>query len=267
MNQVVHLNELNDKYFAKGLRIVAISDEPVGTIKSKLIEAKGAKYWVGSDPERTTFRQCADGSVGIPHAYLVDASGNVVSDGFPSDQQIEDLLKDTYDPALGRDLCPQLKAAQKSYEKGDIGAAWAAAGKLTESPDATAAADARFLQERAQSYADWVRKGVEADVAAKDYVSAIGGIQRLSRNFAGMEAASWAAEQEKTLNADPAVSSELTAWKLLEKAQAAEQKAEGKEKKLGPAKSQYKAIAKKYPGTRAAKMAEEALKRLGGAGS
>jgi len=262
MKQVGHLSELNDKYFEKGLRIVAISNEAMGTIKSKMGEAT---YWIGSDPSSSML--AAFGGGGIPHGYLVDANGTIVSDFHPaslSDEQIENLLQGVFDESLGRELDGRLKSAVKSYEQGQYGKAYAAAARYVEDEDETLKADALFLRARVEDCANFRKRMVDRGMAAKDYVTVFEDLDDIARVFDGLEVEAWAAETKKKLEADDQVSLEIKGWKAYEKAQERERKAEGKERKLGPVKSAYKSVAKKYPGTRAAALAEEALSRLGG---
>jgi len=262
MKQVGHLSELNDKYFDKGLRIVAISNEAMGTIKSKMGEAT---YWIGSDPSSSML--AAFGGGGIPHGYLVDANGTIVSDFHPGnlqDTQIENLLQGVFDESLGRELDGRLKGAVKCYEQGQYGKAYAAAARYVEDEDATLKADAQYLRSRVEDCAAFRKKMVEQGIAAQDYVMVYDDLEAIGKDFDGLEIEGWAAETKKKLDADDQVSLELKGWKAYQKAQEREIKAGGKERKLGPVKSAYKSIAKKYPGTRAGKMAEEALSRLGG---
>jgi len=264
MAQVGHLNELHDKYFDKGLRIIAISDEGPDLLESKMVKEKSARYWIGSDPGKETAARFIDpGRRGIPHAYLVDARGVVVGEGVPSEQKIEELLKEIFDADLGKELAPALKGLVKSYEKGDIGKAWAGAEKYLAGEDRTVVADAEFLRGKCEAYGNFLRSLVEQSVAGKSYPRAFDDLKTLEKDFAGMEVAEWAWAKDKELAADPAVKDEVAAWEALEKAQELESKAEGKAKKLGAAKTAYKRLAKKYPETRAGKLAEEALARLG----
>lgn len=260
-----HLNELHDKYFEKGLRIVAISDEPLNKIKAVMVDELGARYWMGSDPSRETSTPFGGG--GIPHAYLVDVSGRVVADMHPGnlqESQIEELLGKVFDPALGRELHKSLAGPVKEYEKGQYGKAWSGAARDTEDADGTLAADAAYLRERCEAVAAF-RKGLaEEAIADRSYGSALDDLEGISKDFAGMEVAQWAAAKEKELGADPAVANELKAWKAWAKASEKERDAGGKEKKLGAVRTAYKSIVKKYPGTRAAELAEKALSRLGG---
>ena len=264
MAQVGHLTQLHEKYYDKGLRVIAISKESTSLLQSKVVDEKGGKYWIASDPSGEYWAHFADGRVGIPHTYVVDATGKIVGEGVPNEGRIEELLANAFDPALGRDVHGMLKSAAKFYEKGQVGKAWSAAERYLEHDDREVKADALFVRERAEAYAAWMRKVTEGAIADKDYVQAMEDLKDMPKMFEGMEAAAWAAETFKTLDADPAVDNELKAWKDFEKAREKELRAEGNERKLKPAITAYERLAKKYPGTRAAGLAEAAAKRLGG---
>jgi len=260
---VGHLNQLQEKYFDKGLRVIGISSEPLSRIEAVMVTDHGAKFWMGSDPDRATLRPFGGG--GIPHAYLVSAGGTIVWDGHPAslkDDQIETLLADVFDPKLDRELHKSLNSLVKQYEKGQYGKAWSGAAKHIESGDRDLTADATYLREKCDKAAAFYKGSVERAVKNKDFDGAYDDLQTIAKDFAGMDLASWAADTKKTLDADPAVKNERSAWKSYEKAQQRELKAGGKAKKLKPVVTAYKRIVKKYPGTRAAKMAEAAVSRL-----
>jgi hypothetical protein len=267
MKQVGHLNELHRKFFDKGLRIIAITAESMGTVESKMKDP-APEFWIGSDPGRATQSQYKSGKGGgIPHSYLIDATGKVVGDMHPAslkEQQIEELLKDAFDPSLQRDLHGSLASLVKLYAKGQYGKAWAGAARFLEHEDRVVKADAAYLREVAEACAAFRRKLVESGVKNKDYATVYDDLDDLAKNFAGMEVATWAAETRKKLDGDPAVAHELKAWSALRKAQEKERKAEGNAKKLAPARTAYKRLIKKYAGTAAAQRAEEALGRIGG---
>lgn len=260
-----HLNELHAKYFDKGLRIVAISDEPASKLESIMIKNHEAKFWIASDPGRSLLSVFGGG--GIPHAYLIDATGKIVTNKHPgsmSESEIAGLLEGAFDAKLDRELHKSLKSLVKTYEKGQYGKAWAGAAKKAEDEDRAVAADASYLKEQCEAVAGFHKKLVENAVGAKDYASAYDLLAEIGKAFSGMEIADWAAEQKKTLDGDQAVALEMKAWKAYLKAVGQERKAGGKEKKLKPAITSYKRIVKKYPDTRAGRMAQDALTRLGG---
>jgi len=263
MGQVAHLQKLHEKYFDKGLRIVAITKEATGIVESKVIEERGGTYWIASDPGGETMsRYTQPGRLGIPHAYLIDANGKVVSEGVPGEGQIETLLESTFDPALGRELHKSLKSVVKSYEKGDYGKAYAAAAKSLEKEDRTLVADAQYLRQRCEEVAAFEKKILESAIAAKEFSDVYAEFKVVPKAFAGMEFANWATAKKKELDGDAAVQLECKAWSAYEKGTKKQASAKGKAKKMGPARKAYQSVMKKYPGTRAAKMAESALKSL-----
>ena len=263
MQQVGHLQKLNDKYFDKGLRVITITNEP-GSAAQTVID-QGGLYWIASEPNGATMKRYSNpGSKGIPRAYLIDASGTVVSSGVPSEAQIEKLLEDAFVPGLGKQLHKSLKSAVKLYDKGDYGKAYAAAARATTNEDRAIASDAEYLRKCCEEVANWYKKQVEGSIQSKDYATAYADFKTIPKDFAGMEIVGWAKETKAKLDADKSVQTELKAYKAFEKAQKKEEAAEGKAKKLGPARKAYKSIVKKYPGTRAAKLAEEALRALPG---
>jgi thiol-disulfide isomerase/thioredoxin len=90
---IPHLNEVYKKYKDKGLVVIGVSDEE----KSK-IEAFQKKtpmdYTVAIDAKGALSRQL--GIQGIPQAFVVDKTGNVVWEGHPmemTDSVIEKVLK------------------------------------------------------------------------------------------------------------------------------------------------------------------------------
>ena len=82
------MNKLHDKYENKGLTIIGVTDESASMIE-KFIDQRGIDYVVaigGAGAYQTR---------GIPHAWLVGASGTVVWEGHPmglKESQIEKYL-------------------------------------------------------------------------------------------------------------------------------------------------------------------------------
>ncbi len=264
MAQVGHLNELQTKYFDKGLRVVAISAEPLGLLEKKMLEEKGVEYWIGSDTSRSSMKNFSDMvKIAIPHSYLVDATGKVVSEGMPDDQQIEALLDGVFDETLGRELHTKLAPAVKSYEKGDIGKAWKAASKLVENEDEAIAEDAKFLVEKTEAYGEFRKTLAEGAISSREYLTADEDLADMAKAFSGMPVAEWSAKTSKELDADPDVKNERKAWKALLKVKAAEEKANGKAKKMKLVRKSYLKLVDKYAGTNAAEKAAAAASGLG----
>ena len=252
-----------EKYGDKGLRIVSVSSETSSKIESVMIKDLGAKFWMASDPSRTTIRPFGGG--GIPHAYLVDTMGKVVWDGHPAslkDSQIEGLLAFAFDPKLDREVHKSLKGLVKMYRKGQFGKVFAGAVKFLASEQRAVSSDAKYLQDKCTAAATFKKSVVETAIKDRSYATAYDILKILPKDFAGMEVATWAAETKAKLDSDDKVKLEMKAWKAYAKINAREMKAGGKAKKLMPLIKKYRNVAKKYPGTRAADIAEKAAARL-----
>jgi thiol-disulfide isomerase/thioredoxin len=90
---IPHLNEVYDKYRAKGLEIVGITDEDAATIGS-FVKDNPIKYHPALDQSGKLAKHF--GIRGIPHALLVDKTGKIVWEGQPmalEDKDVEALLK------------------------------------------------------------------------------------------------------------------------------------------------------------------------------
>jgi thiol-disulfide isomerase/thioredoxin len=90
---IPHLNEINQKYKAKGLVIIGISDEDQGTVE-KFRKTLPMEYTVALDKGGSL--QQKFGIEGIPQAFVVDKSGKIVWQGHPMELQesiIEGVLK------------------------------------------------------------------------------------------------------------------------------------------------------------------------------
>ena len=94
---IPHLTELQEKYGERGVKIVGISNEELGTVKS-FVEKMGNKmaYTVAIDKDGVSGDYMGKyGINGIPHAFVVK-DGEVVWNGHPMvklDDAIEDALK------------------------------------------------------------------------------------------------------------------------------------------------------------------------------
>ena len=74
MQQVGHLQKLHEKYFDKGLRIIAVTAEPAGTVESAVVKQRGGKYWMASDPARTTMGRYTTRGRGVPACPGVESA-------------------------------------------------------------------------------------------------------------------------------------------------------------------------------------------------
>ncbi|MGA8660511.1 MAG: TlpA disulfide reductase family protein [Chthoniobacterales bacterium] len=93
LKSVPHLNDVYNKYKAKGLQIVGITDEDEATVK-KFQERVPMSYTVAINAPKDLYEQF--GITGIPQAYLVDKSGKIVWIGHPlelTDKEIQRVLE------------------------------------------------------------------------------------------------------------------------------------------------------------------------------
>jgi len=90
---IPHLNEIYAKYKDRGLMIVGVTDEPDGVIR-KFQKDLPMDYAVATDTGGRLSNEM--GIQGIPHAFLVNKSGEIVWDGHPmqlTDEDIEKILE------------------------------------------------------------------------------------------------------------------------------------------------------------------------------
>ncbi len=259
----MRLNRLYDAYAKKGLRLIVISPHGAAELRKELIETHKAKYWIACDSTlRTTIGYVVPNVPAVfPMTYLVSGRGAIVDHGAKLEATIESLLQEVFEPALGRSLHKVLASAQKSYDAGAVGAAWKAAGAKLEHEDAAVVADATFLRKRAEAYGAFKQRMLQREIDAGAYPESVAALKVLEKDFRGMPTASWANETRRTLEKDPKVRVELKVWAQFEKLLVKAEKAEGDPKKTRSVNKAFNALARKYPGTRAAAEAERRLLR------
>jgi cytochrome c biogenesis protein CcmG/thiol:disulfide interchange protein DsbE len=90
---IPHLNEIHAKYKDRGLLVVGVTDEPNAVIK-KFQKEVPMDYAVATDTGGRLNEKM--GISGIPHAFLVNKSGEIVWQGHPNrltDADIEKILE------------------------------------------------------------------------------------------------------------------------------------------------------------------------------
>jgi thiol-disulfide isomerase/thioredoxin len=90
---IPHLNEIHAKYKDRGLMVVGVTDEPNALIK-KFQKEVPMDYAVATDTGGRLNEKM--GISGIPHAFLVNRSGEIVWQGHPNrltDADIEKILE------------------------------------------------------------------------------------------------------------------------------------------------------------------------------
>lgn len=120
---IPHINQLYQDLAPRGLQVIGISDEPVGTVKP-FVKEKGSSmsYAVACSKQDDDFFKekwmKAAGQSGIPCAFIISRSQKVCFIGHPLDPEFERVLKLTlanrYDPELTARVQPTLAAARKA---------------------------------------------------------------------------------------------------------------------------------------------------------
>ena len=267
MRKVGHLSRLHEKYYARGLRVVTISSEPLDMLKSKLVTERSARFWIGSDPQNRTMHAFTNGdSVGIPQFYLIDTMGKVVGMDVPSEKTIEALLEQIFVVDLKKQLHQKLGKVQLAYEHGSYTIAFQTAGKLLAGKDQTVVADARFVREKVAEYAEHRRKILEIELKTAEPGHAYGNLLLMKHELAGVDPKlkSWVDKQLKRLARTDEVKAkdENKAWRLFERALRRELRGFASDYERGRVKVFYTELGEDHLRTTAAVFANQRLRKL-----
>ncbi len=153
----------------------------------------------------------------------------MVSEGLPSESQIEKLLDDVVLRKLDRELHPALAKAKAAFDAGACGAAFAAAGKLLkqkQDPDKAVIADATYLREAIQKNAAVEQRLIEA--VKSDARKRYGRLMVLRYEYDGLPESKWAQQELRGLAKVERVKRDKKQWRALETAIKREMKINGK---------------------------------------
>ena len=127
---IPHLTELYNKYRSRGLVILGISDEPVGTVKPFVQKmASTMSYPVGVDPEKKTHQDWMQAAKqdGIPCAFVV-RGGKILWIGNPLDSEFDSVITQAlagrYNPSLSKKAQPIIRAANEAVRVKNFKDAW-----------------------------------------------------------------------------------------------------------------------------------------------
>jgi hypothetical protein len=251
----VHLDELQEKYKAKGFTVLALTNEARDLV-DKFVEGTGAKHPIvieeGDSAETFDIK-------GFPSAFLIDPKGKIVATGRPTDAQIEDALKDA---RLTPELPKALKSVESSLKTNKYGDARTKVSKLLEGGTLTTEADKTAAEELvkwidflAQSGLDTAKEQGEKG----EWLKASQALEDTIKSFKGMPQATEADTQLKAILADKTKKEEITASKRLVEARAKQRDKELKPKEALPL---FRAIANKYEHTKAGQQAKKIADEL-----
>jgi Redoxin len=225
---VPHINQLVDKYAKKGFVVVGVTDEPEGPTM-KYMEDTGWKAIVAFEPGSASM--AAYGFKGYPSGALVNAKGEVVWTGHPSevdDSMIEKYLQGARvpgAPSVFADLKPDLdapkkyQATAKKIAGGQVGAGLleiekALAGKIGDEDKAGLEAMTAELN----ALYDGEMKAADEALEAKRYFDAKFGWTRLEKAFKGHPKADDPKQKLADLGQDATIGEELAAGAEIQKA-------------------------------------------------
>jgi hypothetical protein len=238
-----------------------VSREDEGAIQKVFVDELGAKYPIVKIKAGDSSPY---GITGYPSAYVLAPDGTVVStpsDGMPGDAQIEELLKTV-------SLAPKMPA-DKHYDP--LRALWKKAeflkvrdylDKSLAAPNLDPAMKDVFTAQRAEFDKRLAAATARVTTLGQgpDYAEAEDKLDKIEKQWKGLEPATAAATEKARFLADAAIKKELTAGRALQKVVAAHDISKvAQRKKLGDA---LMAFSKKYEGTYAGKQATEQITRL-----
>jgi peroxiredoxin len=251
--QAPHLTELHEKYGAKGLRVIGITNEPRSKVDA-FVAKHSSKHMIVVE---TTESGDAFGTDTVPSPWLIGADGRVIAKGIPSEAQIEEALRSV---RLAPELHKSLQALAAPLKKERFGEVRAKVAKLLEGT-ALSEADRRSAEDLG-AWIDWRAQNTLEDAKADGekgrWYEATLTLDAAVACFKGMPASTDAATRLKEILADKAKKDAVTAGKRLEAAIG-----RLREKDLDPEEAipLFKAIASKYeetvPGRRAAEILAE----------
>ncbi len=192
---------MDEEFSSKGLSIVALTSE--GESKTEeWVESKGAKYAYAYDRGGKLSRSL--GVTGIPDAVLLDASGTIIWQGFPSSVP-KDLIVQALEGAISTPVYEwgnSAKNVKKAFLKGDLAKAIKAADQLATKEE-LGTEIAKMLRGIVVTQ---VAK-VESDLEKGEVYKAFEGAKALMKNIKGLP-------EEDTLKA---MSKSITDDKVLKK--------------------------------------------------
>lgn len=208
---MAHLNELDEQFSGKGLSVIGVTSEPSGPTE-KWVAKKKAHYAYGYDKGGALKR--ALGVTGIPAAFLVNPSGEIVWQGHPSGVS-SSLIEEHIVGAITKPLYEwsgKAGAIKKSFLKGDFSKALAAAAKLAkDDPFGEEAADLlqAILTSRVASFQTALEKG--------DILAVYDGAKALAKGVKGLPEADTLKAMLKTISKDKGMKATMKLQKRLAK--------------------------------------------------
>lgn len=249
---MVHLNELWQKYADKGVMVIAVTNEPRSVV-DPFVAKFSPKFPIVIESGDSLDKY--EGS-GFPTQVAIGPDGKIIGDSF-SEQMISDYLgKQHVPPKLPEKLAA---AYQKFLDKDKLVDARkmladVAAGKGSDEEKTAADGMVKWIDEGGASA---LASAAETD-GKGDPAGAAEVYEDLVKSYAGMDAATKAADALKALLADPAKKKEVDAAKALAKARAEAAGEHTAKKKI----ALFQAVVKAWKDTKAGAKAAQILDKL-----
>lgn len=250
-----HLDELYAKYQSKGLVVLAVTNEGRSLVDT-FVEQTGAKHPIvieSGDSLR------AYGGSGFPHSALIAADGTIAWMGHPggiTDAKVEELLRDVQ---LRPELPKKYSSIAWTIEKGRYADALEDLQKELGKDDL--AEEARAALEGTVKFIEWKAKmlleGGNAAAQRGDYYLAVTSWEKAEELFDGHEVAEKAKTSREELLSDKEKKRAFEAGEALEKARLRAGKMKEEQ-----AAAMYRALERKYEGTKAAEEASELARQI-----
>jgi hypothetical protein len=213
MGQLPHMNELYEKYSAKGLHIIGLYsqgeaiDEIAKVVKEKNIKYPQALSWLDED-------NAWDNS-SVPRVWIVGVDGKIKFSGVKGYEKIlESELAKVKHPGLGDiEVAAELKEAAAAFGAREYGKAWKLADAVASNSEASDAAQdsAAKIKACVDERFRVLRNKAEVAEVENDWRLVVTTWKAIAERFTGYEDAAEALEKCEKLKADKKVQLELEA--------------------------------------------------------
>ena len=270
MAEAGHMVETNKKYHDQGLQIIGISLDENRSALEKIVKEKGFDWPQFFDGQGWQNKYAKEWGVNsIPRTFLIDPSGKVAWTGHPArlDEPLAKAFKATpptlVDPAVAEQANAVLGQVEQSIAAGD--GAGAIKQFATLPPDARKSGEidarAKKAEEQLKTAADAMLAEVDPLIQQKQYAEAFTKLKTLSSALGQTDAAQQAKKKLGELAAMPEAQAALIAADKAAKADAElavaqKLQQDGKDEQ---AYGRYKQLVRQFPGTDAAKAAQQAV--------
>jgi hypothetical protein len=251
---VVHLDELQEKYGAQGLTVLAVTNEARSAVDEFVSKTSAKHAIVIESTDSADLYEIR----GYPSSFLIGPDGRILSVGNPGNDVIEEALKNVR--LMPPEIPKKLEPIRAAMEKGKFPDA---AGKVAKALlDPALAPEDKAVAEQLRDWIDWFSRTpietAKSQMEAGDFYEASVGLAEAVKAFKGMPASADAAAMLKGIQADAKQKEEVAAGERLAKARAKAKEEDDPKKAI----QLFKPIASKYESTKAGAKAKTIIEEL-----